>query len=135
MSEIGKMSEIEDVKRAAAELVAHFGASHVFEYFQCFRESADFIFYTHTERLPTRKAYQDLWRSWEEGIDFKVLSCISTEQSVYLVRNDVAIFSHNVCTSISTVDGQSTVLERETIVFELVSGRWLAIHEHLSPIS
>lgn len=129
------MNEIEDVKRAAAELVAHFGESRVSEYFQRFSESADFIFYTHTERLTTRQAYQDLWKSWEEEINFKVLSCISTEQHVCLVRNDVAIFSHNVCTHISTVDGLSTVLERETIVFELVNGNWLAIHEHLSPAS
>ena len=49
--------------------------------------------------------------------------------------DDVAIFTHNVSTDISTNDGVDTVAERETIVFELVNGSWIAIHEHLSPAS
>ena len=127
------MSAIDDVKKTAADLVGHFGSSRVSEYFACFSESADFIFYTHTERLESRKAYEDLWKTWEAEMNFKVLSCTSTNQDVRLVGDTFAIFTHNVSTNISTNDGTDSVLERETIVFELVNGSWLAIHEHLSP--
>jgi ketosteroid isomerase-like protein len=127
------MSAIDDVKKTAADLVGHFGSSRVSEYFACFSESADFIFYTHTERLKSRKAYEDLWKTWEAEMNFKVLSCTSTNQDVRLVGDTFAIFTHNVSTNISTNDGTDSVLERETIVFELVNGSWLAIHEHLSP--
>ena len=127
------MSAIDDVKKTAADLVSHFGSSRVSEYFACFSESADFIFYTHTERLKSRKAYEDLWKTWEAEMNFKVLSCISTNQDIRLVGDNVAIFTHNVSTEVSTNDGVDTVLERETIVFELINGSWIAIHEHLSP--
>jgi len=127
------MSAIDDVKKAAADLVGHFGASRVSEYFQCFSESADFIFYTHTERLKSRKAYEDLWKSWEAEMNFKILSCTSSDQDIRMVCDDVAIFTHNVSTDVSTNDGVDTVSERETIVFELTGGSWIAIHEHLSP--
>jgi hypothetical protein len=129
------MSAIDDVKKAAADLVGHFGASRVSEYFQCFSESADFIFYTHTERLKSRKAYEDLWKSWEAEMNFKILACTSSDQDIRMVGNSVAIFTHNVSTDVSTNDGVDTVSERETIVFELVGGSWIAIHEHLSPAS
>ena len=127
------MSAIDDVKKAAADLVGHFGASRVSEYFQCFSESADFIFYTHTERLKSRKAYEDLWKSWEAEMNFKILACTSSDQDIRMVGNCVAIFTHNVSTDVSTNDGVDTVSERETIIFELVGGSWIAIHEHLSP--
>ena len=127
------MSATDEVKSAAAEIVSYFGSSRVAEYFSCFSESADFIFYTHSERLTSRKAYEDLWKTWEAEMNFKVLSCTSTNQDVRLVGNNVAIFTHNVSTNISTNDGTDTVLERETIVFELQHGKWIAIHEHLSP--
>ncbi len=129
------MNAIDDVKRTAANLVGHFGSARVKEYFECFSESADFIFYTHTERLKSRKAYEDLWKTWEIDMNFKVLSCTSTNQDVRLVGDEVAIFTHNVSTEVSTNDGVDSVLERETIVFELINGKWIAIHEHLSPAS
>lgn len=127
------MSAIDDVKKAAADLVGHFGASRVTEYFQCFSESADFIFYTHTERLKSRKAYEDLWKSWEAEMNFKILACTSSDQDIRMVGTNVAIFTHKVSTDVSTNDGVDTVSERETIVFELIGGSWIAIHEHLSP--
>jgi len=129
------MSAIDDVKKTAADLIGHFGSARVKEYFECFSQSADFIFYTHTERLKSRKAYEVLWKTWEAEMNFKVLLCTSTNQDIKLVGNVVAIFTHDVSTDISTNDGLYTVAERETIVFELVDGKWIAIHEHLSPTS
>lgn len=126
------MDRVDDVKKAAAELVNHFGSSRVDAYFQCFTPEADFIFYSHPKRLTSRKAYEELWKSWESEIDFKVLSCLSTNQSVRLIGEGMAIFTHNVSTNLSTRDGEETVSERETIVFQLIGDRWMAIHEHLS---
>jgi ketosteroid isomerase-like protein len=46
----------------------------------------------------------------------------------------VAIFTHSVETDLSFNGEPTTSTERETIVFEQQkSGKWLAIHEHLSP--
>jgi hypothetical protein len=66
-------------------------------------------------------------------MNFKILSCTSSDQDIRMVGNNVAVFTHNVSTDISTNAGVDTVSERETIVFELVGGSWIAIHEHLSP--
>jgi hypothetical protein len=85
--------------------------------------------------LKSRKAYEDLWKSWEAEMNFKILSCTSSDQNIRMVSNNVAIFTHNVSTDVSTNDGVDTVSERETIVFELVGGSWIAIHEHLSPFN
>ena len=46
---------------------------------------------------------------------------------------DVAILTHLVRTEISTKKGDETLRERETIVFHRRDGRWIAVHEHLSP--
>ncbi|MBJ7279657.1 MAG: hypothetical protein JHD08_03635 [Candidatus Nanopelagicales bacterium] len=34
----------------------------------------------------------------------------------------------------NTNDGEKSFQERETIVFHQVSGKWIAVHEHLSPM-
>lgn len=129
------MSQAEEVLEAAAELVEHFGAGRITQYFNCFSSDADFIFYTHNERLFSRAAYEDLWKVWEKEMNFKVLSCASSNQNLRLLDSENAVFTHNVSTRLSTNDGQETVLERETIVFSLCEGKWLAVHEHLSPQS
>jgi len=46
---------------------------------------------------------------------------------------DIAIFTHSAQTDLSTKQGDSTVHERETIVFERRDSNWIAVHEHLSP--
>jgi ketosteroid isomerase-like protein len=46
---------------------------------------------------------------------------------------DFAILTHIVRTEIATNQGQETLSERETIVFHRRDGRWVAVHEHLSP--
>lgn len=64
---------------------------------------------------------------------FKVKACISSNQRVQLF-DSVAIFSHDVATTLSTNDGEKSFKERETIAFHQVSGKWIAVHEHLSPM-
>lgn len=128
------MNSTEDVRKAANNLVAHFGSGRVNEYFQCFSPDADFIFYTHPVRLASRSEYEELWKKWENDFKFKVLSCESSNQSIKIVEN-LAIFTHDVATKISNIDGMEELKERETIVFKREGNQWIAIHEHLSPSS
>jgi ketosteroid isomerase-like protein len=68
----------------------------------------------------------------EEG--FEVLECHSSGRRVQEL-GDVAVFTHDVETRVSTLaGGEETLRERETIVFvRQDEGSWLAVHEHLSP--
>jgi ketosteroid isomerase-like protein len=50
------------------------------------------------------------------------------------VLGDAAVFTHTVVTEISTKQGPTTMRERETIVFRRDGGKWIAVHEHLSPL-
>ena len=130
------MTTESDVLAAADGLVTAFGAHDVEAYFAAFRDDATFVFYTHDARLESRADYEQLWRRWESEDGFRVLSCESSDQRVQ-VLGDVAVFTHSVETHVSTHDGQESVRERETIVFARnpgdTGGRWLAVHEHLSP--
>lgn len=126
------MSLPDEVLDAASDLVGHFGAGRVNEYFKCFSPEADFIFYTHSERLATLATYKKLWAQWEKEMGLKVVSCTSSDQHVQMLGPESAVFTHNVSTTLQNNEGQESVLERETIVFKLLSGKWLAVHEHLS---
>jgi len=126
------MSE-QQILDSAAKIVADFGAHRTAEYFSGFHESATFMFYTHSERLNSRSEYETLWTKWETEDGFKVHGCKSTNQLVQLIGSDGAVFSHLVESSIEFGGEISTIHERETIVFQLIDGQWLAIHEHLSP--
>jgi hypothetical protein len=121
------------VLEAAAKIVADFGSHDTVAYFAGFAASATFIFYTHTQRLNSRVEYQELWAKWETEDGFKVQGCTSSNQLVQMLGTDAAVFSHQVESQIEFAGEITTVNERETIVFELVNGAWLAVHEHLSP--
>lgn len=49
-----------------------------------------------------------------------------------VLSEDVAIFTHQVRTKLNTQEGVIETGERETIVFQLLNGIWLGVHEHLS---
>ena len=121
------------VLQAAAKIVEDFGKHRTDAYFAGFAPSATFIFHTHTERLNSRSEYEALWAKWETQDGFKVHGCNSSNQLVQMMGTDAAVFSHQVESQIEFAGEVSTVNERETIVFELVNGTWLAVHEHLSP--
>lgn len=120
-----------EVMAAAANLVRDFGSHDTSAYFACFSCDATFVFHNHPHRLNSREQYERLWELWEQRDQFRVLSCQSTDQLV-TVRGSAAVFIHTVSSRISTVHGETSSLERETIVFEKSGDRWLAIHEHLS---
>ena len=116
---------------AANNLVAAFARHDRAQYFASFAPSATFVFYNSEKVFHSRDEYESEWEKWA-STGFKVLSCASTSPAVQLVSNEVAIFTHQVRTTLHTADGEVEVGERESIVFQLLSGQWLAIHEHLS---
>ena len=131
------MTAADEVLAAAASLVAAFARHDTEAYFDAFAPDATFVFYTTAQRLDSRAAYRQLWADWEAD-GFGVLSCSSADQLVQLLGDggagDAAVFSHTVTTRVRFGAEEQTLRERETIVFRRVAGgRWLAMHEHLSP--
>ncbi len=127
-------ADADQVLAAAQNLLAAFGANRRDEYFACFAEGATFIFYTTSNVLGSRAAFEAEWNRWVREDGFAVLDCTSREQTVQMVGDDAAIFTHSVSTRARSQGEARTSDERETIVFRREEdGRWLAIHEHLSP--
>lgn len=128
------MDNTQQVLQAADALVQAFGRHDRAAYFEAFAPDASFVFHTLPQRLDSRAAYQAVWQSWEREFGFKVLSCTSSEQQVQWV-GEAALFTHTVHTVVATTDGEQALRERETIVFQRdAAQRWLAVHEHLSPL-
>lgn len=120
------------VIEASKAIVAAFGRDDPESYFKLFDPAATFIFHTSPQRLESRAAYEEEWAAWRRDMNFRVRSCTSSDQRVQLI-GDTAILTHFVRTEISTTDGDATLYERETIVFRQIDGKWVAVHEHLSP--
>ena len=128
-----------EVLQAAVNLVTAFARNDRAAYFGAFTADASFVFYTLPQPLLSRDAYQALWDSWRADEGFEVLSCTSSNPSVSLQGEDVAIFIHDVATELRMNGEQFFSQERETIVFkrqglrtQQKQGLWLACHEHLS---
>ena len=125
----------QQVLDAAAALVEAFGSHDKKAYFEAFDREATFVSHPHHEPLRSRAAYERLWSLWEQEDGFHVLSCSSADQHVQLLGGGaVAVFTHRVATTVRSSAGEDRLVERESIVFEHgADGRWLAVHEHLSP--
>jgi uncharacterized protein (TIGR02246 family) len=122
-----------EVRAAAERLVAAFGLGRLDDYFASFADDATFLFHSTPDRLESVDAYRRLWDRWVREDDFRVIGCISSGARVQ-VLGDAAVFLHDVITDVRTRAGAETLHERETIIFARQSdGRWLAVHEHLSP--
>jgi uncharacterized protein (TIGR02246 family) len=123
-----------EVRGAAERLVAAFGSGRLDDYFACFTDDASFLFHNTSERLESVHAYRSLWDRWMHEDGFRVTGCTSSAVRVQ-VLGEAAIFLHDVVTDVMTRAGAETLHERETIVFSRQrDGRWLAVHEHLSPV-
>lgn len=121
-----------EVLAAARALVDAFGAHDTAAYFGSFAADATFVFHTHPTPLRSRSDYEQIWYAWERD-GFHVESCESSDQHVQSL-GPVAVFTHRVRTVVRTGDVTESLDERETIVFrQEPGGRWLAVHEHLSP--
>lgn len=122
------------VREAVDGIVAAFGAGRLDDYFSRFDPDATFVFYTAPERLESVEAYRALWDTWVAESGLRVTDCRTSDTRVQAV-DGIAVVSHSVRTEIETNEGPETLHERETIVLaRQPDGRWLAIHEHLSPM-
>jgi len=122
-----------EVRAAAERMVAAFGSGRLDDYFACFSDDATFLFHSTPERVESVDAYRRLWDRWVHEDDFRVTGCSSSGARVQIL-GDAAVFLHDVITDVTTRAGAETLHERETIIFARQSdGRWLAVHEHLSP--
>jgi ketosteroid isomerase-like protein len=125
------MSDDQDVIDTALRLIDAFSNNDRERYFDMFVPEATFLFYTVPRPLNSRAAYEAEWDSWVRNLEFRVIDCVSTQQSVQLYGN-FAIFVHETTTRIATKDGEQTARERETIIFQKIGNEWLGVHEHLS---
>jgi ketosteroid isomerase-like protein len=122
----------DEVRRAAAALVGAFGSGDLDAYFGSFADDATFLFHTTDRLLTSTDEYRREWARWAAEDGFNVLDC-STEDTLIQLFGNTAVLTHRVRTTVSTREGTERLHERETIVFTRRGGRWLAVHEHLSP--
>lgn len=123
---------VAEVLAAADAIVDDFAHHRTEAYFAGFAEDATFVFHTADRRLGSRAEYEALWAQWEREDGFRVHACRSSDRLVQLL-GDTAIFTHAVDSRIELGGQVDDVTERETIVFARRGGRWVAVHEHLSP--
>lgn len=122
-----------EIRAAVDGIVAAFGSGRLDDYFAGFDPNATFVFYTTPRRLESVEAYRALWSEWVTGSGLRITDCRTADTRVQLL-DGTAVVSHTVRTEIETDDGPETLHERETIVLaRQADGRWLAVHEHLSP--
>jgi ketosteroid isomerase-like protein len=122
----------DQVLTATDELIAAFAANDTAAYFACFTPDATFVFYPEDRRFENRAAYEAVWASWLDS-GWRVVSCTSSDRLVQTYGNFAALT--HTCDAVTSVDGQETTLrERESIIFVLDGDRPLAVHEHLSPM-
>lgn len=122
---------IEEIRRAAELLMEAFSTGDEDGYFDCFHPDATFLFHG-VDAIGSRDEYRALVRTWKDEHGFRVLSSASHDPDVR-VFGDTAILTHRVTTAQMWDGEESTLHERESIVFQRQGdGRWLAIHEHLS---
>lgn len=133
-NELDRSGLVAEALAAADTIIDDFGHHRRDAYFAGFAAEATFVFHTVPERLETRAAYEELWRDWEQNNGFRVLGCTSANRRLQLLGT-VAVFSHDVTTLLESDGVEETQRERETIVLALQGGRWLGVHEHLSPAS
>jgi ketosteroid isomerase-like protein len=120
-----------EVLQAAEAMIGAFAASDTEAYFNCFDESATFIFYYEPARLESRAEYRVLWDAWM-GQGVKVTSCRSLNQRVQLVGS-CGVFTHDVESTFEENGELEQRRERETIIFaRFDDGSIRSIHEHLS---
>jgi ketosteroid isomerase-like protein len=122
-----------EVLAAARAIIAAFAGGRVDEYFSRFHPAASFVFSETPVVLGSRDEYRAEWRRWVEDDGFEVLAGDSSEQRAG-VFGDTGVFTHTIVSRIRTHAGVDESRERETIVFaRQADGKWVAVHEHLSP--
>ena len=125
------MEAIEEVRAAVGRLMEAFSTGDENGYFDCFHPDATFFFHGQ-DLIGSREDYRAAVRSWTAEHGFRVLSADSRDADIRLF-GDTGILTHRVTTVQAWDDEESTLHERESIVFQRQGdGGWLGIHEHLS---
>lgn len=125
------MDAVEDVRSVVARLMAAFAGGDEEGYFACFHPDATFFFHGQ-DPIGSREEYRAAVRSWKADHGFRVLSAESRGADIRLF-GETAILTHRVTTTQLWDGEESTLSERESVVFQRQGdGAWLAIHEHLS---
>ncbi len=127
------MVQEQAVLAAAATLIAAFARNDRAAYFAAFAPEASFIFPNMRQVLTSRAAYEAAWEDWIRDDGFHVEDCTSANQAVALY-GEIAVFTHQTVTDLTLTTGRQTFQERETIIFNLRGGSWVAVHEHLSAL-
>lgn len=123
-----------EVAETVERLVAAFGQDRVDDYFACFHPDCSFVFHTTGHRLESAAEYHDLWDHWKREDGLEVRSCRTYDARIQL-WGDAAVVTHSVETRVYVQGAEQTTHERETIVLvHQPDGRWLGVHEHLSPL-
>lgn len=121
---------IREVREAYEQLMNAFADGDTDRYFACFHEDSWFVF-PGEPVLEPRSTYRSAWSRWrDEGIRFTDVVADDVRMRVF---GETAVVTHRIATTV-TARGKATVdRERESIIFARTDGRWLAVHEHLSP--
>ncbi len=127
------MSAEAEVEAAAVALLDAFARNDRPRYFAAFVPEASFVFPIVDRVMVSRDDYAAEWQRWVDADDFKVTACLSFDRMIQ-VYGDTAIFIHRTITRSTGRSGARTLHERETIIFHKIAGRWLAAHEHVSPL-
>jgi ketosteroid isomerase-like protein len=123
---------VDEVFAAAHGLVDSFDRFDRTAYFAAFDEGASFIFYNSDITFDDRASYEKAWDEWADA-GWRVLHCRSVGAKVRMLNDDIAIFTHEVFTTLGPAGEPTDLHERETIVFSKRPPGWIAVHEHLSP--
>jgi ketosteroid isomerase-like protein len=127
------VTDAAEVETAAVALLDAFAANDRPRYFGSFAPEASFVFPIVDHVMVSRDEYAAEWQRWIDTDDFKVTGFESLDRMIR-VYGDVAIFIHRSITHSTGRSGDSTLHERETIIFNKINGKWLAVHEHVSPL-
>jgi uncharacterized protein (TIGR02246 family) len=124
------LEAVSQVRAAYDRLMSAFARGDTNEYFDRFHEDASLVFPGEAV-LDSRAAYRSTWSRWQrEGLRFT--DVVADDVRVRVI-GATAVVTHRIETTV-VADGKASVdRERETIVFSEVGGRWLVVHEHLSP--
>ena len=121
---------IREVQEAYEQLMNSFASGDSDEYFACFHHDASFVF-PDEPLLEPRSAYRSAWSRWRsEGVLFTDVVADDVRVRVF---GDTAVVTHRIATTVNVSGNTAVDRERESIIFARMAGRWLAVHEHLSP--
>ena len=130
MDESAESMAIRDVEGAYEQLMNAFASGDSDKYFACFHQGASFLF-PGEPLLEPRSTYRSAWSRWhDEGVTFTDVAADDVRIRVF---GNTAVVTHRITTTVNAMGKTTVDRERESVCFARTAGRWLAVHEHLSP--